>query len=297
MATSRWPISSKSSTRRCPRTAEKKCTEEEAQKVAAYIRETFYTAEARARHRPPVIDPARLTVRQYSQVVADLLATSSDEPTIGDERGLKGDYYKSRNTRRNERVFDRIDPKIDFNFADGSPETEKIKPEEFSMRWDGSLLVDETGDYEFSIKSENGVRLWVNNPDKALIDEWVSSGEVREPIQSLRLLGGRAYPIRVQFFKFKDKSASVVLRWKTPSGVWEVIPARHLVPRSVPRTFVVTTPFPADDGSAATRAARRSRRPGTRRRPRPRSKSPTTSSPTSTTSRTPGPTPPIAATA
>ena len=29
-----------------------------------------------------------------------------------------------------------------------------------------------------------------------------------------------------------------------------MIPARHLVPRSVPRTFVVTTPFPADDGSA-----------------------------------------------
>ncbi len=63
-----------------PEDSEKKCTEEEAQKVAAYIRETFYTAEARARHRPPVIDPARLTVRQYSQVIADLLATSSDEP-------------------------------------------------------------------------------------------------------------------------------------------------------------------------------------------------------------------------
>ena len=107
-----------------------------------------------------------------------------------------------------------------------SPEAEKIGAEEFAMRWQGSVIAEDSGDYEFCLKSENGVRLWVNSADKPLIDAWVSSGaEATEHRETVRLLGGRIYPIKVDFFKFKDKSASVSLRGNRPTKVGRSSPA------------------------------------------------------------------------
>ena len=89
-----------------------------------------------------------------------------------------------------------------------------------------------------------------DNPDQAaLIDGWVSSGEMREHTARVFLLGGRHYPIRLEFFKYKEDVSSIKLEWKPPHGVWEVVDDRHLVTAKTRRTFVVTTSFPADDRS------------------------------------------------
>jgi hypothetical protein len=53
----------------------------------------------------------------------------------------------------------------------------------------------------------------------------------------------------VEYFKFKEKSASIVVEWKPPHKTWEVIPERHLSPTRVPELMVVSATFPADDGS------------------------------------------------
>jgi hypothetical protein len=224
-------------------------TDEEAKSVAQYIHETFYTAEARARNKPPRIELSRLTVSQYLNSVADLVGSFRQPATIDDRRGLAAEYYNARNFGRGKKVIDRVDPQVEFNFAEKSP-GDNIAAEEFSIRWQGSLRVEETGDYEFIVKSQNGVRLWVNDVDQTLIDEWVSSGpEPREHTATIRLLGGRAYPLKLDTFKYKDKSASIVLRWRPPHKAIETIPARHLTPGIVPETLVVATTFPADDSS------------------------------------------------
>ena len=112
-------------------------------------------------------------------------------------------------------------------------------------------MAEETGSYEFRIRTENGARLYLNDYRKPLIDGWVSSGnEPREEHGSIHLLGGRVYPIQIDFFKFKEKSASIVVEWKAPHRTWEVLSARNLRTRRVPETLVVTTAFPPDDGSA-----------------------------------------------
>jgi mono/diheme cytochrome c family protein len=232
-----------------PEGAPEKCTGEDAKKVAAFVYETFYTADARTRNTPPRVELSRLTVGQYQQSVADLLGTFRNYPSLDDRRGLPGSYYSSRNFVRDKKAFDRDDAQIEFDFADKSPD-EKIPPEEFSVRWEGSLIVEDSGDYEFGVKTQNGFRLWINDADKPAIDGWVSSGaEPREQTVTLRLLGGRAYPLKLDFFKYKDKSASINLRWRPPQKSWETIPARHLSPLRTPETLVVATPFPPDDSS------------------------------------------------
>jgi hypothetical protein len=113
-------------------------------------------------------------------------------------------------------------------------------------------MAPETGDYDFVIRSQNGARLWVNDRKRPLIDAWVRSGKENEQHGSLRLLGGRAYPIRLEFFKSKEakeKTAAITLEWKPPHGLQEPIPAKFLSPNVFSETLILETPFPPDDRS------------------------------------------------
>lgn len=227
------------------------CVGEDAEKVAQYIYDEFYSPAARAKNQPIRVQLARLTNQQYENTVADLIASvsggGSDHFVPG---GLSAEYFVGRQFRDERKAIERTDASIDFNFGAETPDPEKIAGNEFAIRWKGSIRADETGEYAFSILTENGARLWVNDDDKPLIDAWVSSGrEPREHRETLRLLGGRSYPIRLDFFRFSEKSASIKLQWKPPHKVWEPIPERNLATRGARETLVITTPFPADDKS------------------------------------------------
>ncbi len=90
----------------------------------------------------------------------------------------------------------------------------------------------------------------MNDEETPLIDAGVASGDLSDYKATRRLIGGRAYPLRIEFFKApKDKSASLALKWRPPHGAIENIPARHLLTGRASPTYVVTTPFPPDDSS------------------------------------------------
>lgn len=230
-----------------PDDKDEKCVGPAAEAVARFVNDTFYSAEARARRNPVRVELAHLTNLQYLNSVADLVKQFSErDAPVGPERGLRGSYYDSRNFAGDKKVYDQIDPGLNFDFGSGVPRGGTTN--EFSISWRGSLLPAETGTYEFTVRTPNGMRLWVND-DEPLIDAWVSSGQMDEHRASLRLIGGRAYPIRIECFRFKEKTFSVKLLWKPPQGIVEVIPARNLSPNRTTPTFVATTPFPADDSS------------------------------------------------
>ncbi|HMF12427.1 MAG TPA: DUF1592 domain-containing protein, partial [Gemmataceae bacterium] len=126
------------------------------------------------------------------------------------------------------------------------------------------MLAPETGEYEFLVRTEHGVKLWINDAKRPLIDAFVKSGDGAEHKGSIFLLAGRAYPLRLEFAKGKQGDidnkkkeqpkpppvkASVALEWKLPGRAAEVVPSRVLSPNKVAETFVVRTPFPADDRS------------------------------------------------
>lgn len=249
------------------------CVGEDAKQVAAYIYDTFYSPDAQARNRPVVKDFARLTIDQYRNSVADLLGRfrgGFDKPP-GEVRGLNAHYSgfvpegpelvgppkpdqipggKKEKKEKEKYKLDRQDANISFSYGAGSPDPGKMDAEQFNIRWEGSLIAEETGVYEFVIRTENGVRLMINGRKNALIDSWVTPGpQVREEKGSIFLLGGRSYPLVLEHFKYKDKSASVQLLWKPPHGVLEVIPQRHLSPDRLRELMIVSTSFPADDRS------------------------------------------------
>ncbi len=233
----------------------------ESKRVAEYIHDAFYSPVAQARIRPPRIELARLTVPQYRNSIADLVGSFRPGTKLDGRLGLRGEYFDARQFQGNKRVIDRIDPLVTFDFGTDGPRKDGFNPNLFSIRWEGSVIAPETGDYEFVVKTDWSVRLWVNEPKKALIDAWVKSGKDTEFRASLPLVAGRAYPVRLEFSKAKQgvqdpklnvpvkAPAMISLLWKPPHGVLEPIPARSLTPTKSAESFVISTNFPPDDRS------------------------------------------------
>ena len=229
--------------------------------AAEYIHKAFYSAEARARNHPPRIELAHLTVRQYRESIADLLGSLRGMTSTAGSGGLAGEYRER--PERDPKMPDRnlpeatfkkqVDPVIDFDFGDKAPEKGTYAAQ-FSINWSGSVLIPDTGEYEFRVTSPNGLRLYVNPPDNgnekdALIDLWVSSGMSRSAQAPAFLLGGRSYPLKLEFFKYKDKTAALKLEWRPPGGAWAVIPPANLSPARSSHVHVVSVSLPPDDGS------------------------------------------------
>ncbi len=242
------------------------CVGEEARSVSAYLHDAFYSKIAQARNKPPRVELARLTVKQYRNAVADLIGSFRDRGWWGPVRGLRAEYSKSmRVGKKSDLVIERVDPEVRFDFGTGPPVigSDRFKPYEFAIQWRGSVLAPETGEYEFIVRTENATRLWVNDPNLPLIDASVRSGEDIEHRRSIFLLGGRAYPIRLEFVKAKQGvndsdekkakappvKAAISLEWKLPDQAACVIPAHCLSPEGSPLGFAPSTAFPPDDRS------------------------------------------------
>jgi mono/diheme cytochrome c family protein len=236
---------------------------EESLLVSAYVHDAFYSPVAQERNRPARIELSRLTVRQYQNAVSDLVG-SFRRPAPSDKRqGLKAEYYKGRRIRNEDKVEERIDELVNFDFGTASPLPGRTEDYEFSIHWEGTVFAPDTGEYEFTVHTEHACRLWINDTDKSIIDAWVKSGNDTDYKATIYLLGGRTYPIQLEFSKAKQgvddsakqkkkpesQPATIRLLWKPPHGTLEPVPARCLSPASAPERFVLTTPFPPDDRS------------------------------------------------
>ena len=229
------------------------CQAEDARLVAGYVFETFWQKPEQF-SKPREITLARLTNRQFRQSVADLFAQYSGTrlPTTinREKRGLRATYYDVKKmNRRHQKKKDRVDPVVDFDFGPDVP-FEGMNKDGFSILWQGSIVPTETGWYEFFVHSYNGFSFWINaDGKKASIDETVTGGKEREKSVRLFLLGGRPYPIMLDFFKFKDPVAKVRLSWKPPKGKKEIIPMEFLFQQSVPPSLIIQQKLPPDDSS------------------------------------------------
>lgn len=260
--------------RTMPEDAPEKSTPEDSRLIADYIFEAFYSPLAQARLNPPKKELARLTIDQFRNSVMDVIGVfrmgpGFDRP-VNTEQGLKAIYRgvelpkpgekpvdttpkNGIKAKRPNKTIEKVEPGISFHWGADSPDKAVLEAEQFQNRFEGCVLADETGVYEFAVKSENGFRLWINDMSEgdALIDGWVSAGpQVREEKKSLYLLGGRAYRLQLDHFKFKEKSASIELWWKRPHGVKELIPAHALRTDRTRELMIVGTDFPADDSSS-----------------------------------------------
>ena len=248
--------------RTMPEDDAKACVGADAQAVAKYIYDAFYSPKARsassADARP---DLQRLTIGQYRQSIADLVGyyrKDSSKPYT-DKRGLfqrmSGRHITKKKDDKKVWVgHDEPGSEVFLSFADKPPYDDLDRTESIHTSWTGSVLADQTGEYELIVRSQNGFRAWFNEADSRVspqVDGSVVSGsDIREMKYNIYLLAGWAYPLRVDWtVSPKEKAGSIELLWKTPGGPIQRIPARSLLPQVTPKVTAVSVPFPPDDAS------------------------------------------------
>lgn len=239
-------------------------SKDQAASVAAYVYDAFYSPIAQARLQPARVERARLSVPQYRQTLADVIQQATGEDWVYDPRqGLTGAYVDDRNAwKRNKTKLERIDPMVDFDFGTDVPVPEISDSHQYSIRWSGALRAPETGTYRIVIRSQHAVKLILNS-NEPLIDAMVKSVDETESSARIFLVGGRSYPLYLEFSKAKqgvddsdkrkqpppDREAMIQLLWQRPNGVLKPIESRFLMPVGGPDVFVCSTPFPPDDAS------------------------------------------------
>ncbi|MEO1614532.1 MAG: DUF1588 domain-containing protein [Planctomycetota bacterium] len=226
------------------------CVAEDAEAVAHFIHEAFYSEAAQLRNQPPEVQFSRLTSSQLRQSLADLYQHFYREPHRDSEQGLSGAYFDSNRWKKEKLKLERVDSVVDFDFGHQSP-GEGIAKEEFYIHWTGSLQPAHTGRYELVVESTCSMKMRFGHDDRILIDNHVQSEGKTEFRRTLQLIGGRQYPIFVDFTQRKRKTeqppAKFSLRWVPPGGIEQVIPPEYLRPSTGPNTFALQSKLPPDD--------------------------------------------------
>jgi ELWxxDGT repeat protein len=149
--------------------------------------------------------PATLTV----VVAHGLLGTYFGDPTLGAAR------------------LQRIDPQVDFNWGTGSPAA-NLPADNFSVRWTGEVEAPATATYTFHVRSDDGVRLWID--DRLVIDDW-GPHPARNAHGTIALAGGHRYRLRLEYRALAG-NALVRLLWSRPGMPRQVVPSVRLFPGS-----------------------------------------------------------------
>ncbi|MBV9865069.1 MAG: family 16 glycosylhydrolase [Abitibacteriaceae bacterium] len=160
-------------------------------------------------------------------------------PTPPPAHGLTGTYYDNQDFTGTQ--IKRIDPQVNFDWGNGSPDP-AIGPDTFSVRWTGQVQAQYSQTYTFTTRSDDGVRLWVNN--QLLIDHWGDQSP-SEYSGSIALQAGLLYNIRMDYYENKY-GAVAQLSWSSPSTSKTIIPQSQLYPDStlVPGSTPTPTPLP-----------------------------------------------------
>jgi alpha-D-xyloside xylohydrolase len=151
---------------------------------------------------------------------------SAPEPIPADELfdvdgkpgGLTGSYYAGENFERF--VTNRVDAQIDIAVpGDAKRPNILINPDlpptgDVSIRWEGEVQPDETGDYTLATFSNNGIKLWVDG--KLVISHWRQGWLPWWNIAKVNFEAGHRYQLKMEWTK-EQGMETMQLFWKKPS--------------------------------------------------------------------------------
>jgi len=131
--------------------------------------------------------------------------------TASGQQGVETTYFKDKNLTK--AVVSTVEKEINHNWSGGGLPA-GVPENNFSVRWKGYLIAPETGIYEISTLSDDGVRVWLNG--KLIIDEWKDQAATLFT-KKVSLKKGERYPLETEYYQGIGQ-ATVSLCWKVPSA-------------------------------------------------------------------------------
>jgi predicted phage tail protein len=163
------------------------------------------------------------TTGNQSTVSSTVNATRPVPVVLGS--GLQGDYYDNKDFT-NKR-FTRLDPKVAFYWGLGSPSS-AIGANTFSVRWTGKIQPATSQAYTFTLRSDDGVRLWING--QLIIDKFISRGGIFDNVSTpISLSTNQKYDIKIEYFEATG-NAGCTLSWQTATIGKTTVPTSALFP-------------------------------------------------------------------
>lgn len=175
--------------------------------------------------------------------ILNVAASWSPSVSLGRHGGGLAAQYSHRDDNRRSPVLERLDPAVDWHWADGSPDR-RLRPDQFAVRWTGRLVPPLDGEYLLEAEVDDRVELRIDG-------RTVLATSMHEPRPAkVTLAAGRPLPVEV-LFEEDNGEAFVSLLWTPPGGPRAVIPASAWLPPEQENR----QPLSATDPLGATRHA------------------------------------------
>ncbi len=109
--------------------------------------------------------------------------------------------------------FSRADFEINFDWWTLSP-SEELPNDNFTAKWEWKFQANESWEYNFRTKSDDWIRLYINN--NIVIDQWLNQTQT-EATWNINLDKWKIYNIRVEYYE-NSGTAMAELEWKEPGN-------------------------------------------------------------------------------
>ncbi|MFN8440179.1 MAG: PA14 domain-containing protein [Caldilineaceae bacterium] len=126
-------------------------------------------------------------------------APATPTPTPPVINNWRGEYYANPSLIGAPALV-RDDANINFYWGYGSP-AEQLPADNFSVRWSRSLYFD-GGDYLFSARVDDGVRVWIDGDP--VIDQWTTGSE--RLLTAYHTLSSGYHLVRVEYFEAREQA-------------------------------------------------------------------------------------------
>ena len=131
----------------------------------------------------------------------------TDPLTASCFRGLRGEYFANRDLA-GEPVLVRDEERLDFVWTGGSP-GEGLGATHFSARFTGKLLAPATGRYTIALRSDDGVRLYLDG--ELVISNWTIHAPTTDRAE-VRMIQGQELDLRLEYYQAEGE-AVLQLGW------------------------------------------------------------------------------------
>lgn len=159
-----------------------------------------------------VTDNGGLTAKDSVKIYPDC----STPPPTQQLGCLKASYFNNIGLTGTPSVI-RPESSINYDWGTGSP-VAGVNVDNFSARWEGTVIPSVSGTYTFTLTGDDGMRLWVNN--QLIIDKWIDQAPTTYNA-TINLTQGQNIPVKLEFYE-RGGGAVAKLLWTVPNQASKV---------------------------------------------------------------------------